>query len=118
MDKILKYFENIDENTVYDIIVYVYLAVGILYVILDRSVPSKYAFLVVFFTLKMLFNYKKCTFSYLECKLRKVKREDGYLASLLDRIVDLRNSKQKNILYGISAVIIMHTDFLKKYTRL
>jgi hypothetical protein len=114
----LKFLENIDENTIYDIIVYVYLAIGILYVIFDRSVPSNYTFLVIFFTVKMLFNYKKCTFSYLECKLRKVKREDGYLASLLDRIVDLRDSKQKNILYGISAVIIMHTDFLKKYTKL
>jgi len=66
----------------------------------------------------MLFNYKKCTFSYLECKLRNVKREDGFLASFLDHIVDLRNSKQKNVLYGISAVLIMHTEFIKKYTKL
>jgi hypothetical protein len=110
--------KTIDETTIYNIIVYVYLAIGILYVILDKSVPSRYVFLVVFFILKMLFNYRKCTFSYLECKLRKVKREDGYLASFLDHVVDLRNSKQKNLLYGISAIIIMHTDFLKKYTRL
>ena len=54
----LKMFENVDENTIYDIVVYVYLVIGILYVILDRSVPSKYVFLIVFFTLKMLFNYK------------------------------------------------------------
>ena len=110
--------KTVDENTIYDIIIYVYIAIGLLYVIIDKVVPSKYTFLIVFFTLKMLFNYKKCTFSYLECKLRKVKREDGYLASFLDHVVDLRNTKQKNVLYAISAVIIMHTDFLKKYTKL
>ena len=111
-------FNEITEKTIYNIIVGVYLVVGILFVFIDKYVPPQFTILIVFFMLKMLFNYKKCTISYLECKLRHVKREDGYLASLLDHIVDLRNTKYKNLLYIISLAIMMHTPPVKKLLKL
>ena len=61
--------------------------------------------------IKMICNYKKCTFSYLECKIRKVKRQDGYLASLIDHIVDLRNTPHKYILYPIGLFLAINSPF-------
>lgn len=107
-----------NEKSIYNIIIGVYLFIGLLYTLVDKVVPNNYIVLVIFITLKMLFNYKNCTISYLECKMRGVKREDGYLASLLDHAVDLRNSKLKLILYAISATLIMHTEFIKNKIKL
>ena len=38
-------------------------------------------------------NYDKCTISYLECKIRKVKKEEGYLFNFLNNFIQLRNDK-------------------------
>ena len=107
-----------NEKTLYNIIVGVYIIIGLLFVYFDKIVPDQYIILIIYFTFKLLFNYKKCTISYLECKLRHVKREDGYLASLLYHIVDLRNTKFKTLLYVISAILIMHTKSVKQILKL
>ena len=111
-------FNEINEKTIYNIIVGIYLIIGILYTFIDKYVPQQFTILIVFFMLKMIFNYKKCTISYLECKLRHVKREDGYLSSFIDHIVDLRNFKYKNIMYLIGLAIIMHTPPVKSILKL
>ena len=99
------------EITVYNIIIAVYLFIGALYILLEGHVPPNYSVIILFCIFKAIFNYKKCTISYLECRFRKVKREDGILASLLDYIVDLRNRDIVYLLYFIGAVIILHTRF-------
>jgi len=109
----LKNFKNFEfnENSVYNIIIVIFIILGFLYKFIDNFIPPNYIVLVIFLTSKMIFNYKKCTFSYLECKLRKVKREDGLLASLLDYIVDLRNTKYSKFLYILSGFFIINTPF-------
>jgi len=109
---------EIDEKTIYNIIIIVYLLIGILYTFIDKIVPEQYIILIIFICLKMFFNYRKCTISYLECKLRNVKREDGYLASFLDHAVDLGQSKYNLIIYAISATLIMHSPRVKKILKL
>ena len=99
------------EGKVYTLIVYLYLFIGLLYCFVDKYIPPQFSVLIMFFTLKMLLNYKKCTFSYLECKYRKVKRQDGYLASLMDHIVDLRTTRHKYILYPIATLLIINAPF-------
>ena len=103
--------KNFTEITIYNIIIVVYLLIGLLYIIFDRHVPPNYSVIIIFCVLKAIFNYKKCTISYLECRFRKVKREDGILASLLDYIVDLRNRDISFVLYFIGAVMVLHTRF-------
>ena len=104
------------EETIYDIIIYLFILVGFLYIWKEKRVPEKYGVIVGFCMFKILTNYRKCTFSRLECKLRKVKREEGVLASYLDRMVDLRYSKYKYIIYVASAILILHTENLKEKT--
>ena len=109
----IKNFE-FTEKTIYNVIIFVYLFIGVLYVIFDKRITNiNYIGLIVFFTFKMLTNYRKCTFSYLECKIRKVKKEEGYLYDIMDHIVNLRYSKYKLFLYSLSIILIIHYKFDK-----
>jgi len=103
--------KEFDEKSIYNILILVFIIIGILYKAVDNYIDPSYIVLVIFLTFKMLLNYKKCTFSYLECKIRKVKRQDGILASFLDYIVDLRNSKYKYLLYLLSFLFIINAPF-------
>ena len=102
------------EESIYDIIIIVFIVIGLLYVWKESRIPEKYALLVAFCTFKIITNYRKCTISRLECKLRNVKREDGILASFLDRVVDIRYTKYKYLVYIISAFLLIHTENLKE----
>jgi hypothetical protein len=90
------------------LIVYLYLFFGLILVFLNRKLPREYFALIIFFMFKMLFNYRKCTISYLECKIRNVKREHGYLNTLLDSIIDLRYTDHILILYTNAIFLIMY----------
>ena len=105
MFKKIKNFE-ITEKTIYNIIVFIFLTITFLCKFIDNYIPTNFIIFISFFTFKMIFNYKKCTFSYLECKYRNVKREDGFLAGFLDHVVDLRESKYKILLYSLSFILI------------
>ena len=76
--------------------------------------PLTYLHFILFFTLKMIFNYRKCTISYLECKLRGVKKENGYLNYFMDGIVDLRYHSDYNLLLLIAFIYIIY-DIYTKY---
>ena len=53
-----------------------------------RALPQWYVVLQLFFVSKMLFDYDKCTLSYVECKLvRGVPRERGLVDSLVTAVV-------------------------------
>lgn len=73
-------------------IIYTYHIYGMIYIMLNLMLPYWFMSLGLYMGFKVLFNYRKCTISYLECKIRGVKREDGYLNCLLDGLVNLRNN--------------------------
>jgi len=102
-------FKNFEftEKKLYNGIVIFYVAIGLMYLFIDRNIPPNYAVLSAFLLFKMIANYKKCTISYLECKIRGVKRQEGILASILDHVVDLRDSDIKYLLYFLGAVILL-----------
>jgi hypothetical protein len=56
--------------------------------------------------LKWLTNYRKCTVSYLECKIRGVKKEQGYLYNILEEIYDLNQTDIKYLVYLFTLIII------------
>ena len=64
--------------------------------------------LVLFFTIKWLLNYRKCTISYIECVARGVKKEKGYLYNLLNGIVDLRYDKDIILIYIIGFIFLYY----------
>ena len=73
-----------------DGVVVLYTLIGISHMIFGKDVQQWYVVLLYFIVLKMLFQYDKCTLSYFECKLRGVKKEDGYLYSFLDKFIKMR----------------------------
>jgi hypothetical protein len=109
----IKDFLNFEltEEKVYSLIVCTYILIGLLYTFVDKYIPPRYLLIIMLCLFKMIYNYRKCTFSYLECKIRGVNREDGILNSLLEHIVNLRNSKYKYILYTIAAILLLNAPF-------
>lgn len=63
---------------------------GVGHAYVGRPLPAHYVLLLLFFTLKVIFDYRKCTVAYAECKIRGVPREQGYVNMLLDGVVDVR----------------------------
>ena len=96
------------------LIVYLFLFLGLFLIFNDSTIPKVYMVILLFFLIKMLFNYRKCTISYIECKLRKVKKEQGYLNSFLNSIIDLRYTPHVYIMYFLSAIILYYYFVVRK----
>lgn len=95
----------------YTVLVSLFLTIGIFHMIMAKPFPRIYMSLLMFFSLKTIFNYRKCTISYLECKIRGVSKERGYLNQLMDGIIDHRYDD--DYIYFVSIVMIMNIyDFL------
>jgi hypothetical protein len=91
---------------VYLFIVYVYFILGLCF-LSEGYIHRNYIIILGYFLFKMLTSYDKCTISYIECKIRNVKKEEGYLNDFLQSITNLRDTKHKNILYAISSIFIL-----------
>ena len=100
-------------------LIYLYLFIGLLCIYKTGNTPKYYIGILIFLTFKWIFNYRKCTFSWLECKIRGVKKEEGYLNNFLDNIVDIRYSKNIYIILIICFFIIIYELIYKgKYKEL
>ena len=71
---------------------------------------TQYAIAICIYLLfKWVFDYHKCTLSYIECKLRNVKKEDGCLYVFLKRLIDLNKSKNIYKIYlAVSTILILN----------
>lgn len=98
------------------IFVYTYLLYGILLIITNVEVPILYLFLLLFCCFKVITNYRVCSVAYLECKLRKIKREQSIMNQFLDPIVDLRYTEHIYPLVILSFYILTYNFvYLKRY---
>jgi hypothetical protein len=99
--------------------IYLYLVLGLLCLFKNGKTPKYYIGILIFLSFKWIFNYRKCTLSWMECKIRGVKKEEGYLNSFLDKIVDIRYSKNIYIILTICFIIIIY-EFIynKRYKEL
>lgn len=58
---------------------------------------------------KWMFNYHKCTISYLECKIRGVKKEQGFLYQTLEKIMDVNKCHNRHNTYvGVFAILLIN----------
>ena len=92
---------------IYVLILYLYIAIGICFMAVDKHIPRGYITIIIYFCFKMITLYDKCTLSYLECKLRNVKKEDGYLYDFLHSIVSLRDTPHAIYFYIISFIFVV-----------
>ena len=95
-------------------IVKLFLSYGLYHMIINIAIPSSYLKLLLFLAFKVLFDYKKCTISYIEVKLRGVKKEEGYLYNLLTSLNNIRNHKDFLILFFIINIFIFY-NFIKNF---
>ena len=91
-----------------DILIYLFLILGLIFIIFNKKIPLIYLVLLIFFLLKIIFNYRHCTISYLECLIRGVKRQQGYLNYFLDNIIDKRYDNDIILLYLIAFYILFY----------
>jgi hypothetical protein len=98
---------SVINKEIIELIVIIYNIIGLIFISLNYTIPNWFIVCGMYSLFKIITNYRKCTISYLECKIRGVKREFGYLNSLLDGITDLRYD-----LYYLIYIIIMMTIFL------
>ena len=88
--------------------VYFYLIIGLIVIYLEKTIYRKYISILIFIFFKMIFNYRKCTLSYIEYKLRNVPRDKGYLYSFLDKIINIRDTDHIYIIYPVALFIIKY----------
>ena len=88
-------------------LVNLYLLIGIVIAMSNKNLPSAYVGLLLFFMFKMIFNYRKCTISYIECKIRKIKKEQGFVYNALDEIYNLNQSRYKYFIISFILFIIL-----------
>lgn len=53
----------------------------------------------IYFLFRFITNYRKCTISYIECKIRGVPKEKGYLYKILNHIFDYNKKKYRFAIY-------------------
>lgn len=104
-----------DYKNILILIVYLYLICGIYFALFDLVLPKLYIGLLTFFTFKWIFNYRKCTISRVECLVRGVKKEKGYLFRFLNSIIDLRYEKEIILIITISILLILYNMIYKKH---
>ena len=61
----------------------------------------------IFLLFKWIFNYRKCTFGYYECKLRNVKRQEGYINNYCEYFGDLIYSEYNYIIFILFILIYL-----------
>lgn len=64
-----------------------YILLGINDIIRDRPLPNWYVGVLLFMAFKILTKYEKCTISYMECKIRGVKKEHGFINRTLQSFI-------------------------------
>ena len=100
------------------IFIYFYLLIGIIILFCEiKIIPHIYAIyitLILFFILKWTFNYRKCTISYIEYKLRNSKKENCILYRLLENIMDLRYNHHIIGFYFLSLILLFDYFIIKK----
>ena len=102
-----------NENLIH-LIIKLFLSYGIYYMVLNLAIQTSYIKLLLFLFLKIVFDYTKCTISYIEVKLRGVKKEEGYLYNLLTSLNNIRNHKDFLILFFIINIFIFY-NFIKNF---
>lgn len=90
------------------LILYFYLLIGLLFILFRDKIPQWYIGILIFFFVKLIINYRKCTISRMECLFRGVPKEKGILYNFLEDIVDLRYHDDIYIFYLYSVLIIIY----------
>ena len=92
-----------------------YLFFGYYHIYMNKELDIIYSVILLYFTIKILINYRKCTISYIECKIRNVKKEKGYINNFFNDLFDIRyeSKEKKYTLLILSLILIYYCFFIK-----
>ena len=96
----------IDKNILITIFLYLYLTITTVF-FNDIFIIRTNTFSIIFLLLKWVLNYRRCTISYIECKLRNVKKEKSYMYNYCEFFGDLIYSEYNDILFIILVIILL-----------
>lgn len=85
--------DSLRNGTVSKIATGAYVGIGMVYMTLLEDIPQWYLAILLFIGFKVVFRYEKCTVSYIEVKVRGVRKEEGYLYNFLAGFQKLRDSR-------------------------
>jgi hypothetical protein len=88
-----KLLETLQSVELAKIVTAIYVCLGPLLYSVTGDVPQWYIAILLFISFKVVFKYEKCTVSYIECKARGVKKEEGYIYNFLNSFHKLRDNK-------------------------
>ena len=113
------YIYMFDINVLITILLYLYFTVTTLFFD-DIFIIRSNVLSILFLLLKWILNHRKCTFSYIECKIRHIKKEKSYIYNYCEFFGDLIYSKYNDILFLILVLLLIINllkicIFLQKY---
>ena len=72
----------------------------------SRDVHILVVTICIYLLFKWISDYRKCTISYIEIKLRNVKKEQGVLYNFLEDLIDFNKFEYRHILYTMITTIL------------
>lgn len=84
-------YNIIKKNYIY-IVIIIYVLYGLISIIFKNNITKWYMILLLFAMSRIIMNQNKCTFSYIECKIRGVSKENGYIYRFLQDFIDLQSN--------------------------
>ena len=92
-----------------------YLFFGYYNILINKELDIIYSVILLYFTIKIIINYRKCTLSYLECKIRNIKKEKGYINKFFDDLINIRyeSNEKKYTLLILSLILLYYCFFIK-----
>ena len=82
--------------------------------ITNNNINESAMVICIYFLFRWITDYRKCTISFMECKLRGVKKEKGYLYQLINPIIDLNKSEYRYYIYVVISIILIINIINKK----
>lgn len=71
----------------------------------NNKVLTESFIICVFVLFKWTMDYHKCTISYMECKLRGVNKEEGYLYNFMEDLLSLNKKPWRHYVYAAVVVV-------------
>ena len=96
----------ININELITLILYIYLIITTIFMNEIIFIRSN-ILLICFLLLKWIFNHRKCTLSYIECKIRNIKKEKSYIYNYCEFFGDLIYNKYNDILFIILIILLL-----------
>ena len=96
----------IDKNILITIIIYLYFILTTIFSN-DLSIIRANIFAILFLLIKWIFNHRKCSLSYIECKIRNIKKEKSYIYNYCEFFGNIIYSKYNYILFLILIILLL-----------